>query len=182
MIKLNEKDSLLMIIDVQDKLLNAVYNKELLQKKAVTIANAASILNIPIIVTEQYPNGLGYTIEAIKSVLNSKAQFFEKMSFSALDHQRIDKEIKFSGKNQIVILGIETHICVCQTAMALVNKGYDVTLIKDASGSRAQSEHLAGIDRLKENNVHIITAEIAIFEWLRTSKHEKFREVQALIK
>ena len=182
MIKLNEKDSLLLIIDVQEKLLNAVYNKELLEKKAVIMAKAASILNIPVIVTEQYPNGLGYTIDGIKSALNEDAQTFEKLSFSALDNPKIEKVIKNSEKSQIVIFGIETHICVSQTAIALIDKGYDVTLIKDASGSRAQVEHNAGIERIKENGAHIITTEIALFEWLKSSKNEKFREVQALIK
>ena len=179
---LNQNDSLILIIDIQEKLLNAVFNKEKLENRASIIARAASILNLPIIVTEQYPKGLGCTISGIKSVISENTKYFEKTSFSALDNSDILNEIKKSGKSQIVIFGIETHICVSQTANALLDNGYDVTLIKDASGSRTEFEHNAGIDRIKENGGHIITTEIALFEWLKGSKHENFKEVQALIK
>jgi len=181
---LNEKNSLLLIIDIQDKLLNAVFNKELLENKAKIMANAASILNIPIIITEQYPKGLGNTINGITSLFNyeNDIKYFEKTSFSALDVPEINNAIIKADKKQIVLFGIETHICVSQTANALIDKNFDVTFIKDASGSRTESEHIAGIDRIKENGAHILTAEIAIFEWLRNAKHPKFKEIQNLIK
>ena len=179
---LNEKNSLVLIIDIQDKLLNAVYDKQTVSTKAEIIAKAASILGIPVIVTEQYPKGLGNTAENIKSCLNEDTMYFEKTSFSALENPGIASAIDKSGKNQIIIFGIETHICVSQTAHALIKKGYDVTVIKDASGSRTEIEHNAGIERMKENKVHVITAEIALFEWLKGARHIKFKEVQSLIK
>ena len=179
---LNEKNSLILIIDIQDKLLNAVYDKRTVSEKAEIIAKAASILGIPVIVTEQYPKGLGNTVENLKSCLNEDTMYFEKTSFSALENPGIASAIDKSGKKQIIILGIETHICVSQTAHALIKKGYDVTVIKDASGSRTEIEHNAGIERMKENKVHVITTEIALFEWLKGARHIKFKEVQSLIK
>jgi len=182
MTTLNENDCLILIIDIQDKLLNSVYNKETLKNKSIIIAKAASMLNIPVIVTEQYPKGLGSTINELKNALSNYTDYYEKTSFSALDNSEIMSSIKKVNKKQIIIFGIETHICVSQTAIALADKGYDVTLIKDASGSRAESEHNSGIDRMKEFGIHIITTEIALFEWLKSAKHEKFKDVQALIK
>ena len=179
---LNERECLILIIDIQEKLINASFNKDTIKNKVISLGSAASILNIPVIVTEQYPKGLGETIPELKSALNEETMYFEKTSFSALENAGIANAIDKSGKKQIIICGIETHICVSQTAHALTKKGYDVSLIKDASGSRKKEEHDAGIDRMKENGVHIITTEIALFEWLKSSRHIHFREVQALIK
>lgn len=179
---LSINNSLVVIIDIQEKLLNAVFNKRNLEDKACVISKAANILNIPVIVTEQYPKGLGKTIDNLKNYLNPNTNFFEKTDFSALNNSNIYDYIKQQNKKQIVIFGIETHICVSQTVEALIQEGFDVFVIKDACGSRAESEHMAGLDRMKENHAHCITAEIALFEWLRTSKHPNFKEIQGLIK
>ena len=103
---LNTDDSLLLIIDVQEKLLNAVFNKELCCKKAEIIAKAANILGIPVIVTEQYPKGLGNTVEPVKSALDENVQYFEKTAFSALDNQDVLNALEKANKKQVVILGI----------------------------------------------------------------------------
>lgn len=179
---LNEKNSLIMIIDIQDKLINASFNKVIIEKKASILANASSILDIPVIVTEQYPKGLGNTIPQIKDVLGENAAYYEKTSFSAIENPVIANAIDKSVRKQIILFGIETHICVSQTATALISKGYDVTVISDASGSRSSHEHEAGLERMKENGAHIITTEIALFEWLKSARHIKFKEIQNLIK
>ena len=171
-----------MIIDVQEKLLNAVFNKTSLEKKAVTIANTAKILGIPVIVTEQYPKGLGATVETLKEVLPENAQYFEKTAFSALENNDVLEALKNSGKKQVVIFGIETHICVSQTTNALIEEGFEVSVIRDACGSRSELEYLAGLERMKDNGAHVLTTEIALFEWLKGAKHPKFKEVQMLIK
>ena len=173
--KLNIEDSVVLIIDVQEKLLNVVFNKEVCAKKAAIMAEAASILGIPTIVTEQYPKGLGETVPEIK---NSVSKYFEKTNFSAFE----EIEDALEGKKQVVLFGIETHICVNQTAAELVSNGYEVYVVKDACGSRAEVEYLAGLERMKDNDAHILTAEIALFEWLGGAKHPKFKEIQALIK
>lgn len=182
MTKLNQNNSLLLVIDVQDKLLNAVFNKTTLERKAQIMASAAKILGIPTFVTEQYPKGLGSTTNSIKDVLAEKAQIFEKTSFSALKNEEIVEAIKKSGKEQVIVFGIETHICVSQTTTALIEAGYDVSIIKDACGSRSEDEYISGLNRMQENGAHIITAEIALFEWLESAKHPNFKEVQSLIK
>ena len=103
---LNIEDSVLVVIDVQEKLLNAVFNKASLEKKATTVANTAKILGIPVIVTEQYPKGLGATIESLKNVLPEDTQYFEKTAFSALENKEVKDALKKLGKKQVVIFGI----------------------------------------------------------------------------
>lgn len=179
---LNERTSLLLIIDIQDRLINAVFNKQSLEKKSIIMSNAASILKIPTVVSEQYPKGLGSTILPIKDGLGENAAYYEKTSFSAIENPAIASAIDKFGKKQIVVLGIETHICVNQTVTALLSKGYDVSIIADACGSRVEQEHKAGLERMKDNGAHIITAEIAVFEWLKGSRHINFREIQNLVK
>ena len=179
---LNIEDSIVMIIDVQEKLLNAVFNKASLEKKATTIANTAKILGIPVIVTEQYPKGLGATVESLKEALPENAQYFEKTAFSALENKEVLEALKNSGKKQVVIFGIETHICVSQTTNALIQEGFEVSVIRDACGSRSELEYSAGLDRMKDNGAHVLTTEIALFEWLKGAKHPNFKEVQTLIK
>ena len=182
MAQLNLEDSLVLIIDVQDKLLNAVFNKEQVEKKSAIVAEAAKILGIPVVVTEQYPKGLGNTIPAVKDALAEDTEIFEKTAFSALNNEEILEAIKKHNKKQILIFGIETHICVSQTTAAFRELGYEVSVIKDACGSRAEEEYLAGLERMKDNGAYIITTEIALFEWLKGAKHPNFKAVQALIK
>lgn len=182
MAQLNLEDSLVLIIDVQEKLLNAVFNKEQVEKKSAIIAEAAKILGIPVVVTEQYPKGLGNTIPAVKDALAEDTEIFEKTAFSALNNEEILEAIKKHNKKQILIFGIETHICVSQTTAALRELGYEVSVIKDACGSRAEEEYLAGLERMKDNGAYIVTTEIALFEWLKGAKHPNFKAVQALIK
>ena len=182
MAQLNLEDSLVLIIDVQEKLLNAVFNKEQVEKKSAIVAEAAKILGIPVVITEQYPKGLGNTIPAVKDALAEDTEIFEKTAFSALNNEEILEAIKKHNKKQILIFGIETHICVSQTTAALRELGYEVSVIKDACGSRAEEEYLAGLERMKDNGAYIITTEIALFEWLKGAKHPNFKAVQALIK
>lgn len=175
---LNQENSLILVIDVQEKLLNAVFNKDLLAKKAKIVVDAANILSLPIIVTEQYPKGLGETVDGIKN----SAKVFEKTAFNALSDPLLLSELKQSGKNQIIIFGIETHICVHQTVAALIEAGFDVTVVKDACGSRTEAEYLAALTCMEKNGAKIKTTEMVLFELLKSAKHPSFKEIQSLIK
>lgn len=175
---LNQNDCVLLIIDIQEKLLNAVFNKDVLEKKASIMSKACSILNIPIIVTEQYPKGLGETVGELKK----EALTFEKITFNALDNEEVLASLKNTTCKNVVIMGIETHICVHQTVNALIKAGFDVTVIKDACGSRLEEEYLSALDVMKSNGAKIKTTEIVLFELIKTAKHENFKEIQALIK
>lgn len=178
---LNADNSLVLIIDIQERLVGAL-DKDIVVSKAVKMASAAKVLRIPVMVTEQYPKGLGNTVPMLKEVLPADTLVVEKTSFNALLEDGMAEKIASYGKKQIVIFGIETHICVHQTAAALIEAGYDVYVIKDACASRNKYEFKQGIDIMQQNGAKISCVEIALFEWLKGAKNPKFKEVQALIK
>lgn len=175
---LKASDALVIMIDMQEKLVNAT-NAENEVKQAEKIIKAAEILNIPVLVSEQYPKGLGQTLPELK---NDKQKYIEKTSFSLLKQEEALDMVRLFHKKQIILFGIETHICVYQTAMDLMKKGYEVYLIKDACKSRKEYEYNAGIDLMRQNGIKISCVEIALFELLESSKHPNFKEVQQLIK
>ncbi len=177
---INSSEAIILIIDVQDKLVKML-NDESVSKNAIKIATAAEILNIPAIITEQYPQGLGGTIREIKSALPS-SDYIEKTCFSALKDESIYELIKSKNKKQVVIFGIETHICVLQTAFDLLLAGYEVFVVQDASGSRTEENKQAALRRLIHSGAQIVTVEMVLFELLKTSRHPEFKKVQALIK
>lgn len=179
---LNEKNTLMLIIDIQEKLLNATFNKNIIDKNISILAQTSKLLDIPTIITEQYPKGLGSTVSLIKNNLNNDAIFYEKMDFNALTNNEIDNLLKIKNKKNILIFGIETHICVYQTIQDLLSKNYNVTVIIDACGSRSEFEHKNGLNNIKDLGAKVKTTEMVVFELLKSAKHPKFKEIQALIK
>ena len=178
-INITAENSAFLFIDVQEKL-TAMLRKDKAAKKAEILAKTAKILNIKTVLTEQYPQGLGATIPQVKYCLPDSAKFFEKTSFNALDTEGV-KEAIGDIKN-VFIFGIETHICVFQTALALLENGYNVFVVKDACASRETDEFKAGINLMEKEGAKIMTTEMVIFELLKSSKHPNFKEVQLLIK
>lgn len=174
---INNQDSLLLIIDVQEKLVNMLQSSEV-KDNAVKIAKACGILGIPTVITEQYPKGLGTTIQEIKDALPN-AEYVEKTTFSAFKEDELKKLL---SQKQVILFGIETHICVLQTAMDLLNEGYEVFVVQNACGSRDEANKNAALRRLIHAGAQIVTTEMVLFELLEGSKHPNFKEVQALIK
>lgn len=168
-----------LMIDIQEKLAKAIFNREAVIKNATVLSKTAKNLNIDFFITEQYPQGLGETLVDLKT---EKSVIFIKTDFDATKNKELANLIKDSGKTQIVLFGIETHICVYQTAMSFLELGYDVTLISNASGSRMESEHISALNYIQNNGGKIKTTEMVIFELLKSSRHEKFKEIQGLIK
>ncbi len=177
---LNADKCLVLIIDIQEKLIK-IAKDDTVKKNSISIAKTAEILNLPVIVTEQYPKGLGATIDEIKS-LNLKSNYFEKTTFSVFKENNIKDKILNSNKKQIVIFGIETHICVLQSAIDLLNAGFEVFIVQDCCCSRNEENKNAAIRRLIHAGCQILTTEMILFELLEGSKHPNFKEIQALIK
>ncbi|MCQ2754151.1 MAG: isochorismatase family protein [bacterium] len=174
--------NILLMIDIQEKLVNAVFNNECLTKKAEILSKASKILNIPVVITEQYPKGLGKTISEISNNIDLNSKIFEKSCFNALNEQDLYEYFKSLNTKNIILCGIETHICVYQTAKALIECGYSVTIVKDACGSRKEDEFLSALDNLRDIGCEIKTTEMVLFELLQSAKHPYFKEIQALIK
>ncbi len=167
-------ESSIVVIDVQERLVNAV--KYSPADNVSKLVHAARLLDIPVIVTEQYPKGLGMTVDEVKSELAQNSVLVEKTAFSAFE------DIKPYVKGRIYIMGIEAHICVYQTVCDLIEHGYDVYVIKDCCASRNKFEFKTGMDLMRQVGAKITCLETVLFECLKTSKHEYFKEVQGLIK
>lgn len=175
---LNVDNCVLVAIDFQEKLVGML-QKDDAAVKMDKLLTAAHILNIPAIVTEQYPQGLGKTIPAFDL---TNVTVLEKTAFSAMQSEEFKNALAATGKKQVIIGGIETHICVHQTVSELIDAGYEVYVVKDACASRNTFEFKQGIEAMKQNGAKITCLEIVLFELLRTSKNPNFKPVQALIK
>lgn len=178
---LDVENSLLLVIDIQERLV-ASLDKDVIVSKVGKLVDAANILDVPVVLSEQYPKGLGHTVPTISEKLKPETPIVEKCSFSLLREEGFLDKIKAYGKKQIVICGIETHICVHQTAAELMDAGFEVFVAKDACASRNKYEFKQGIEAMHNNGAKISCVEIILFEWLRSAKNPKFKEVQALIK
>lgn len=178
---LSRQESLLLIVDVQERLVSAL-DKDVVVKRTATLTQAAKILEVPIIVTEQYPKGLGNTVSDIKQQLSSNSPIIEKSAFSAVKEKGFMELLKSYGRKQLVVCGIETHVCVHQTVADLLTEGYEVYIAKDACASRGKYEFKQGVERMQANGAKISCVEIILFEWLKSSKNPHFKAVQSLIK
>lgn len=178
---LNQEDSLLLVVDVQERLVNMLYKSTVVGKTS-KLVRAAKLLNVPIIATEQYPTGLGSTVEDVKQYFYHDTPVVTKTAFSALREPGFMNVLKSFGKKQVVVCGIETHVCVHQTVADLISEDFEVYVAKDACASREKYEFEQGIDCMCANGAKISCVEIILFEWLKDAKNPSFKEVQALIK
>lgn len=178
-IDITAQNSAFLFIDVQEKLVGML-RKDTCAKKSEILARTAKVLNIKTILTEQYPKGLGSTIPSVKYSVPDSAKYFEKTSFNALLTEGVKEALE--GSKNIFIFGIETHICVYQTTLALLEKGFNVFVVKDACASRETDEFKAGINLMEKEGAKILTTEMVIFELLKSSQHPNFKEIQAFIK
>ena len=171
-----EKDqSSLVIIDVQEKLVSIMPKPHTFIDNIIKLQKAANILGVPIYCSEQYPKGLGKTINKIKENFATDNQMIEKTEFSVpiKDPYR---------KKQFILCGIEAHVCVLQTAINLA-EDKKVYVVQDAIASRNEKDYLLSLNRLdKHPNIQIVSCEMVLFEWLRTSNHPEFKTISQLIK
>jgi len=177
---LNADNTLIIAIDIQEKLTKMLSECGLISSNCEKILKMADILNIKTLLTEQYPKGLGSTINNIKAIKNFDT--LEKTTFSALATAEIKKYVKEAKKENIIIFGIEAHICVYQTVLDLLKEKYNVYVISDCSASRSEINYRTALDLMKQEGAKIATLEIVLFEFLKSSKHPDFKACQALIK
>ena len=179
---IDRNDSTLLLIDIQEKLIKKIIGFEDVINHSNKIIDIFSVLELPIIYSEQYPNGLGNTINPIDDKLKKiKALKIEKTTFSCISNKN-DTEIRnIFPKNQIIICGIETHICILQTSIDLYNKGYEVFVIKEAGGSRDKRDRNLAFDRMSRCGISLINFEMLIFELIRDSKDKSFKELSKYI-
>lgn len=175
---LTANGAVLVLIDMQQRLMPAIADDETVIARAVRLAEAARLLDVPVRATEQYPAGLGPTVAPLAGY---PSMVLPKTTFSAADDPGFAALLP-AGAGEIVLAGCEAHVCVLQTALGLLGSGHRVVVAADAVGSRDPADKAAGIDRARQHGAEIVTSEMVLFEWLRDAKHPGFREVQKLLK
>ena len=172
----------MIVIDVQEAFRHVIPEFETVAVKVSTAVRGFLTLGLPVLVTEQYPKGLGHTAEEIRLVLPDDAEVFEKSAFSSCGASAFAERIDELNIKQAVLCGLETHVCVNQTAHDLLDRGLQVHLLTDAVCSRFEENKAAGLAKMRASGVITSSVEMALFELMRDAKHEKFKEIQALIK
>ncbi len=174
-------NSVAVIIDVQERLFPVIHENECLQRNLQLLIEGLESLEVPIIVTEQYTKGLGFTIEPIKNSLSDYSPL-EKICFSCHDDDQFKQALSDTKKNHVIIAGIETHVCVLQTALDLIDDGYVPVVVEDCVSSRKLHDKEIAIERLREAGAIITTYESILLELCRVAGSDTFKSISKLIK
>lgn len=176
----NFDTTLLLVIDIQDKLLPVIYESEKILKKTLTVLDTFNMLNIKSIATEQYPKGLGRSHKDILKRIPEKNIFF-KTSFNAVTNE-IESYLKANKIKNIIITGVEAHICVFQTVRELVSLGYNIFVVEDAISSYKSEQKELALKAFDKMGAKIINTEMLLFDLINDSKNENFKAVSTLVK
>ena len=175
---IDRDNSILLIIDFQARLMPAIADGAAALADARRLIEAADLLDVPVLFTEENPEGLGPTVPELASYANGRVA--RKMSFDACRTAGFVERL--AGRPQIVVAGCETHVCVLQTVLGLVAAGRRIYLVRDATGSRRAESKETAIRRMERHGVEIVTTEMVVFEWLESAEHPRFRDALALIR
>jgi nicotinamidase-related amidase len=173
--------SVLCVIDVQKRLAPATAEPEQVIAKSALLMQAAARLAIPVLISEQYPKGLGPTVDALTKIAPDRS-IFPKLHFACTGDPDYRARLDALGRSQAVLTGMEAHICVLQTALGARAAGYQVAVAADAVTSRDPANKRAALERMAANGIEIATTEMVMFEWLQQAGTDAFRELSALIK
>lgn len=183
--KLEKQTSLGLIIDIQERLLPAMGNPDSIEEACSTLLQGLQALDVPVLHTEQYPRGLGHTVLPLQSHLNGfnpPSPCYEKLSFSCLSDGAIREAIRKTGAKQLIVAGIETHVCLQQTVLEALNLDMEVMVVHDAAGSRSIIDHHQALERMRQEGARIGSVESILFELLETAEDPAFRTISRLIK
>ncbi len=173
--------SVLLVIDLQESYVGKMFEEARVVSASERVIQAAEILEIPTIVTEQYPAKLGATREEIARHFSPKMAHFNKRSFSCMGAEGLSEHLEALGRDQVVIAGIETHVCVNQTVHDLLAAGYSPHLLRDAITARFSLEDTAGWEKMLGSGAVPSCTEAVLFEWLRDSQAAEFKAIHALV-
>lgn len=178
---LNKEQTVLVLIDIQGKLAQIVDESDFVVDNIATVVQGAKLLQLPILWLEQYPKGLGPTDERITKHLTEQ-QPIEKITFSAYDTEEFVRALEQTGRKKVLLAGIETHICVYQTAAHLLANGYEVEVLADCVSSRTAGNREVGIQKMLQLGANITSVEMALFEMQQIAKGDTFKAISQLVK
>lgn len=168
--------SCLLVVDFQERLVPALYQSEQIIKHGAWLIQIAQRLQVPILVSEQYPKGLGPTVAAIRALLPADV-FIEKTHFSCAAELDCMRRIDLLGRDQVILVGAEAHVCVLQTALGLRLTGKEIYLVADVVSSRSPRDVELALERMRAEGVHIVSREMVAFEWLHQAGTDQFRSI-----
>lgn len=177
---LNKEETVLVLIDIQGKLAEIVDESAFIIDNIVRIVKGAKVLELPILWLEQYPKGLGPTVAAIADELGTSP--IEKITFSAYDTPEFVEKLEATGRKKVLLAGIETHICVYQTAAQLLANGYEVEVLADCVSSRTAGNREVGIQKMVQLGATVTSVEMALFEMQRVAQGEQFKAISKIVK
>ena len=180
--RLRPESALLLLVDVQERLQPTIHDDARLRQRAAALARGCALLGVPIYVTEQYPKGRGHTVPELADAVSAAGGVLEKTEFSCVANESIRARVEAAGRQDVLLAGVEAHVCVLQTALDLLEAGYRVHLVEDAVGSRTPENREIGIARARRHGADPASVESVLFELMGTSRHPRFKDVQALIK
>jgi nicotinamidase-related amidase len=178
---LSQSDSVLVVVDVQEKLARVMHEREALVDEICRLIRGARILELPIIWLEQNPRGLGPTVEPVAAALAGLTPL-AKNTFSCCSDSGFCIAMEETGRSQVIVCGIETHICVCQTTTDLLSSDREVHVISDAVSSRTPENKELALDRVRSLGAVVSGVEMALYELLGSAEHDRFRDILSLIK
>jgi len=174
--------SALLIIDMQEAFRASIKDFDKFAERIAIATQGARLLNMPILVTEQYPKGLGHTAAEIVAVLPENVEIIEKTAFSSCGAQQFQTKLQALNIMQVIVSGLEAHICVNQTVHDLLAAGFQVHLLTDCIVARKESDRKTAFKKMRSSGAILSTLEMALFELIRDSRHEHFKAIQGLIK
>ncbi len=177
-------ESQLVVVDIQTRLAGAMQAEDRVRvmRNAGILIQAAGLLDVPLIASEQYPRGLGPTEEEVAWHFPKTLEAVEKTCFACSGEPAFSEALNRNGKRQVILAGMEAHVCVLQTALGLQADGYAVFVVEDAVCSRNESHRRNALERLRQAGVVVTNVESVLFEWIRDARHGQFKAVSALVR
>lgn len=188
---LSRETSALLVVDMQEPFLNVIHGRDALTANVVLLCKAAGLLGVPVLATTQYASRMGPVVPAVAHAIDAAEGYggppnrptpIDKMSFSCAGSELFERTLTGLGRKQVLLCGVETHICVCQTALDLKAAGYQVHVAADAVSSRTLEKHKLGMERIRDADVRPCAAESAAYEWLREAGTPEFKEVLKMVR
>jgi nicotinamidase-related amidase len=182
--RLDRTSTMLTVIDVQEKFMAVIDRREMVEENIVRLIRGAQVVGCPTLVTEQYVKGIGRTVEPIRKALDETTGYYpiEKMCFSAHGCADFASALRAQRRRQVLVAGVETHVCVYQTVMDLLRDGFEVTIIADAISSRTSQNREIALERMVSEGARLASTEMVLFELLDASGTDEFRAISKLVK
>ena len=180
-IMLNLNEVVMLVVDVQERLIPHIWEMEKIIRNIQILIKGLKILKVPILLTEQYPEGIGKTIPGIKELLPDVSPM-SKMTFDCSGNENFMERVENLKRKQVLLSGIETHVCIYQTAIGLKDAGYEVQVVADSVSSRSEGNKEIALQKMRDSGVGITSVETVLFELLKTAEGKEFKEILKLVR